>query len=76
VSEWVATGKLCHNSQAILGWMADNEVVVTGRQGELRIDKQRAKEKIDGISALTMAASRAIVQVPGPEYQMLVLGGR
>ena len=69
VSAWVVTGDLCHNSHAILGWMADNVVVVVGRNGELRIDKERAKEKIDGISALTMAASRAIVRdVAGSVY--------
>lgn len=74
VSGWVATGQLCHNAHEILGWMADNTVVRTGNQGELRIDKQRAKEKVDGIAALVMAASRAIVETPEPSYQMLVLG--
>jgi phage terminase large subunit-like protein len=76
VSAWVTTGMLCHNGHAILGWMADNTVVVTGRAGELRIDKQRAKEKIDGIAALVMAASRAIGPAPTPQYQMIVAGGR
>jgi phage terminase large subunit-like protein len=76
VAEWVTTGMLCHQGHAILGWMADNTVVVTGRAGDQRLDKQHAKEKIDGIAALVMATSRAIVHVPGPEYQMLVFGGR
>jgi phage terminase large subunit-like protein len=76
VNEWVATGNLAHNGHTILGWMADNTVVVTGRQGELRLDKQRAKEKIDGISALVMAAARTLHETPQPEYQMLVFGGR
>jgi phage terminase large subunit-like protein len=74
VSEWVTTGVLCHNGHAVLGWMADNTVVTTGRNNEVRLDKQRAKDKIDGIAALVMAASRAIVQTPGPEFQMLVFG--
>jgi phage terminase large subunit-like protein len=60
--EWVVTGLLCHNGNAILGWMADNAVVIVGRNQELRIDKMRAKEKIDGIAALAMAASRAILR--------------
>lgn len=76
VNEWVATGNLAHNGHTILGWMADNTVVVTGRQGELRLDKQRAKEKIDGIAALVMAAARTLHETPQPEYQMLVFGGR
>ena len=69
------TGKLCHQGHAVLGWMADNTVVATGRSQDVRLDKQHAKEKIDGIAALVMAASRAIVQTPGPAYQMLVFGG-
>jgi phage terminase large subunit-like protein len=75
VAEWVTTGKLCHQGHAILGWMADNTVVTTGRAGEVRLDKQQAKEKIDGIAALVMAAARVIVQTPAPAYQLLVVGG-
>lgn len=57
----VVRGALCHGGDPILGWMADNVVVIVGRNGELRIDKQRSKEKIDGIAAVVMAKSRAIV---------------
>lgn len=74
VSEWVVTGNLCHNGNAILGWMADNAVVVTGRYGDVRLDKQHAKDKIDGMSALVMAASRAIVHRKTPDYQIVVFG--
>jgi phage terminase large subunit-like protein len=68
VAEWVVNGDLCHNGHAILGWMADNAVVVVGRQGDLRIDKQKAKEKIDGIVALTMAVSRTLTAEPESVY--------
>ncbi len=61
VSDLVKNGKLAHNGNLVLAWMADNAVVKTGRLQELRIDKQESKEKIDGISALTMADSRRIV---------------
>lgn len=70
VSARVVNGTYCHNGDPILGWMADNVVVVTGRQGELRIDKQRSKEKIDGISASTMAESRMIVSPSESRYLM------
>jgi phage terminase large subunit-like protein len=76
VSEWVVKGTLCHNGNAILGWMADNSVVVPGRQGELRLDKQRSKDKIDGIAALTMATSRTLGETKAPEYQFFVFGAK
>jgi phage terminase large subunit-like protein len=44
--------------------MAGNAVGKYGRNGEVRLDKAAAKDKIDGIVALVMAASRAIAQPP------------
>lgn len=73
VLEWVTLGTLCHHGHAILGWMADNTVVVTGRQGELRLDKIRSKDKIDGIAALVMAAARTLRETSEPEYQMVII---
>jgi phage terminase large subunit-like protein len=70
VAAWVVTGDLGHNGHAILGWMADNVVIVTGRQGEFRIDKMRSKEKIDGIAALVMAASRDVTAVTSDQPPM------
>lgn len=55
VSELVVQERLCHGGNAILGWMADNMVVKVGPQGEMRPDKEKAGEKIDGIVALIMA---------------------
>lgn len=57
----VAKHQLAHESHAILGWMAANTVILTGRRGDQRLDKVAAKDKIDGIVALVMAESRAIV---------------
>ena len=64
LSSWAVDGVLCHGDDPILAWMADNTVVRYGRNKEIRLDKERASEKVDGISALTMAASRAIAQPP------------
>jgi phage terminase large subunit-like protein len=75
VAAWVTTGDLCHNSHAILGWMADNAVVLTGRYGDFRLDKQKAKDKIDGIVALTMAASRTWEAPPDPNYCPVTVWG-
>ena len=48
----VVQQKLCHGGNPILAWMADNMVVRHGGQGEIRPDKERAAEKIDGQVAL------------------------
>jgi phage terminase large subunit-like protein len=75
----IISGQLCHGNEQVLTWMASNTVVIDGAKGEKRIDKQRSPEKIDGIAALVMGIEGAIVRrerTPGPQYQMLVFGGR
>jgi|SRR5215831_662327 len=58
------TEKLCHGGNAILAWMAANATVRHGTQGEIRLIKDSATAKVDGIAALAMALSRAIVLPP------------
>ena len=60
--ELIATGKLAHDHDPILAWMAANLTIRTGRYQEIRPDKQAATDKIDGIVALIMALQRAIAQ--------------
>ena len=43
-------------------WMASNAVVRHGMRGEIRLDKEKSGDKVDGVAALTMALSRAMVQ--------------
>lgn len=76
--ELIASGLLCHGSNEILSWMASNYVVRNGLRGDVRPDKERAADKIDGQVALDMALAvwvRQPAQVE-PSYQMLVLGTR
>lgn len=61
VSTWVVDAKLCHGGDPILAWMADNAVVRHGPDRRLRLDKEAAREKIDGIAALVMAAQVSIL---------------
>lgn len=74
--ELIATGELCHGSNPILDWMASNYVVRRGLRGDVRPDKEKAADKIDGQVALDMALAIWVRQ-PAPvekKYQMLVLG--
>jgi len=51
---------LAHGSNPVLRWMADNMVVRTDAAGNVKPDKAKSREKIDGIVALVMALDRAI----------------
>lgn len=62
VGAWVVDGVLCHGADPILAWMASNTVVREGRNKEIRMDKEKSSEKIDGVSALVMAADRVVRQ--------------
>lgn len=60
----VASGKLRHGGHPVLRWMASNMVVRQDANGNLAPDKAKATERIDGIVALIMGLSRAMVQEP------------
>ena len=64
VSKLVADVELAHGNHLIMTWMMDNTVLRNGRNKEVRLDKEAAKEKIDGPSALVMANARRIAQLP------------
>jgi phage terminase large subunit-like protein len=58
---------LCHGGNDILSWMAANYTVRHGARGDVRPDKQKAADKIDGQVALDMAIARWIPEaVVGP----------
>ena len=63
VADIAVTGRLVHDGNPIMDWHAANAVVRKGTRGDIRLDKERASDKIDGIAALVMANSRAIVQM-------------
>jgi phage terminase large subunit-like protein len=78
LSDIVTDETLVHDGNPVLGWMAANLVVRHGRDGQMRPDKDKAAEKIDGQVALIMALS-VIVRQPvqtEPEYQVMFYGGR
>lgn len=56
----VLSKKLAHLSNPVLRWMASNLVVKQDEAGNLKPDKDKSSEKIDGIVALIMSVGRAI----------------
>lgn len=56
----IISRKLSHGGHPVLAWMADNVVAVQDPAGNLKPDKSKSIEKIDGIVALIMALDRAL----------------
>lgn len=57
---FVLEKKLAHGGNPILRWMMDNIFVRTDPAGNLKPDKEKSKERIDGVVAMIMALDRAI----------------
>ena len=52
--------KIAHAGNPVLSWMMDNVTVRTDPAGNIKMDKQKSTEKIDGAVALVMALDRAM----------------
>jgi phage terminase large subunit-like protein len=57
----VVQGKVKHMNHPVLRWCASNVSVATDPAGNIKPDKAKATDKIDGIVAWIMARSRGIV---------------
>lgn len=56
----VLSGELAHGGHPVLRWCMDNVVVRSDPAGNIKMDKARAVERIDGSVALVMALDRAM----------------
>ena len=52
--------KLAHGGHPVLRWMVDNVAIRTDPAGNIKADKEKSTEKIDGVVATIMALDRAI----------------
>ena len=52
--------RIAHGGHPVLRWMVDNVTVRTDPAGNIKPDKEKSTEKIDGAVALIMALDRAI----------------
>lgn len=53
--------KINHGNNPILKWMMSNVAIKKDPAGNIKIDKAKSSEKVDGMVALVMALGRAIV---------------
>ena len=56
----VLEGKIAHGGHPVLRWMMDNIYIRTDPAGNIKADKEKSTEKIDGAIATIMALDRAI----------------
>ena len=63
----VLSGRIAHDGHPALRWMMDNVCVRSDPAGNIKMDKARSTEKIDGAVALVMALDRAIRNQGGTE---------
>ena len=59
------SGQLRHNGNPVLRWMVSNVAVLQDAAGNLKPDKAKSTERIDGVVALIMALGRSMVQPGG-----------
>ena len=52
--------KIAHDGNPVLRWNADNITIRSDPAGNIKIDKAKSSEKVDGMVALVMALDRAI----------------
>lgn len=52
--------KIAHDGQPVLRWMMDNIFIKSDPAGNIKPDKEKSTEKIDGVVATIMALDRAI----------------
>lgn len=60
----IGNGSLAHGGHPVLTWMAGNVVASSDAAGNIKPDKAKSTEKIDGIVALIMALDRATRHQP------------
>ena len=65
----IASKQLAHGNNPVLNWMADNLVAREDAAGNIKPDKEKSREKIDGMVTLIMAIDRATRGEAGSVYE-------
>jgi len=64
----ITAGKLRHGQNPVLRWMASNVALQYGPNEQVKPDRKRSGEKIDGIIGLVEALDGAM-RLPGPQQE-------
>lgn len=61
LEELIYSKRLQHNNDPVLRWMMGNAVIVTDGNENMKIMKDRSKERVDGVVASVMAIGRLLI---------------
>lgn len=62
LEKMVLAGEIAHGGNPVLTWMVSNTVVRSDPAGNLKPDKEKSTERIDGVVALIMSLGRAMLK--------------
>ena len=62
LEKMVLAGEIAHGGNPVLTWMVSNTVVRTDPAGNIKPDKEKSTERIDGVVGLVMAIARAMLK--------------
>jgi phage terminase large subunit-like protein len=65
--------RLHHGDNPVLRWMCDNLVVRQDPAGNVKPDKEKSTEKIDGMVALIMALDRATRHLESSGFEVIAI---
>lgn len=68
IDKLIAEGKIEHGGNPVMRWMAGNTVIRFDPAGNIKPDKEKSTQRIDGIVAGIMALGRALVVPVTPEF--------
>jgi len=69
LEEWVLSGRLRHGGHPVLRWNAQNVTLEQDAAGNIKPSKARSKDRIDGVVALVLAISRAMLREKKSVYR-------
>ena len=66
--ELIMARKIRHFGNPVLRWHASNAVARKDPAGNIKLDKEKSRKKIDGMAALVNAVAGAIAHAAEPEF--------
>jgi phage terminase large subunit-like protein len=72
IERLVVSRKLVPPNDPVLTWCASNVVVQMDPAGNVKPNRERSGEKIDGAAAMAMAIGRILARQPEPEFDIRI----
>jgi phage terminase large subunit-like protein len=62
LEKMVLSGEIAHGGNPVMTWMISNAVVRTDPAGNMKVDKSKSTERVDGVIGLVMGIARAMLK--------------